>query len=125
MPPTTGEVGHPVAHTGVRKLADQSDVARWMRDKTDLWVQPKVDGVAVTLVYRHGRLAQAISRGDGRSGEEWTARVRQIPAVPKVTEGELANSVLQGELFLQRDGHVQKQMGNECPGESGRYSDAP
>jgi DNA ligase (NAD+) len=31
--------------------------------------------------------------------------------VPKVTEGELANSVLQGELFLQRDGHVQKQMG--------------
>ena len=111
MPPTTGEVGHPVAHTGVRKLADQSDVARWMRDKTDLWVQPKVDGVAVTLVYRHGRLAQAISRGDGRSGEEWTARVRQIPAVPKVTEGELANSVLQGELFLQRDGHVQKQMG--------------
>ncbi|EHT04677.1 TPA: NAD-dependent DNA ligase LigB [Raoultella ornithinolytica] len=111
VPPATGEVRHPVAHTGVRKLADKSDIARWMRDKTDLWVQPKVDGVAVTLVYRHGRLAQAISRGDGRAGEDWTARVRLIPAVPKMTEGELANSVLQGEIFLQRDGHVQKQMG--------------
>jgi DNA ligase (NAD+) len=63
------------SHTGVRKLADKSDVARWMRGKKDLWVQPKVDGVAVTLVYRRGRLVQAISRGDGRAGEAWTARV--------------------------------------------------
>jgi DNA ligase (NAD+) len=116
---------HPVAHTGVRKLADKSDVARWMRDKTDLWVQPKVDGVAVTLVYRHGRLAQAISRGDGRAGEDWTARVRQIPALPKLTEGELANSVLQGELFCSATGMCRSRWGNECPGESGRYSDAP
>jgi hypothetical protein len=49
---------HPVAHTGVRKLADQADVARWMRGKSGLWVQPKVDGVAVTLVYRQGRLTR-------------------------------------------------------------------
>ncbi|HHG8770946.1 TPA: NAD-dependent DNA ligase LigB [Raoultella planticola] len=111
LPPPVGEARHPVAHTGVRKLEDKTAVARWMRDKTDLWVQPKVDGVAVTLVYRDGRLAQAISRGDGRTGEEWTAKVRQIPAVPAVTEGELANSVLQGEIFLQRPGHVQKRMG--------------
>lgn len=67
VPPATGEVRHPVAHTGVRKLADKSDVARWMRDKTDLWVQPKVDGVAVTLVYRHGRLARPESASPWRS----------------------------------------------------------
>jgi DNA ligase (NAD+) len=60
---------HPVAHTGVRKLADEDSVARWMQNKSDLWVQPKVDGVAVTLVYRQGRLVQAISRGDGLAGE--------------------------------------------------------
>lgn len=110
-PPATGAASHPVAHTGVRKLADKADVARWMRGKTDLWVQPKVDGVAVTLVYRDGRLVQAISRGNGRSGEAWTDKVRQIPAIPAITQGELANSVLQGEIFLQHTGHVQKQMG--------------
>ncbi|WP_434638062.1 NAD-dependent DNA ligase LigB [Klebsiella sp. I138] len=111
LPPATGAIEHPVAHTGVRKLADKSEVARWMHGKTDLWVQPKVDGVAVTLVYRHGQLVQAISRGDGRAGESWTAKVRQIPAVPTVTEGALANSVLQGEIFLYHAGHIQKQMG--------------
>ncbi len=34
------------------KLADEDSVARWMKNKSDLWIQPKVDGVAVTLVYR-------------------------------------------------------------------------
>jgi len=111
LPPPRGEVRHPVAHTGVRKLAEKAEVARWMRGKTDLWVQPKVDGVAVTLVYRRGRLVQAISRGDGRAGEDWTAKVRQISGVPRMTKGALANSVLQGELFLRRAGHIQKRMG--------------
>lgn len=110
-PPLRGDARHPVAHTGVRKLADRAAVARWIRGQSDLWVQPKVDGVAVTLVYRQGRLAQAISRGNGLAGEDWTARALQIPSVPKASEGLLANSVLQGELFLLREGHVQKQMG--------------
>ncbi len=100
-----------MAHTGVRKLADEDSVARWMKNKSDLWIQPKVDGVAVTLVYRRGRLVQAISRGDGLRGEAWTARARQIPALEKVMTGELADSVLQGELFLRRGGHVQQQAG--------------
>lgn len=82
-----------------------------MRGQSGLWVQPKVDGVAVTLVYRQGRLVQAISRGNGLAGEDWTAVVLQIPSVPKVSDGALANSVLQGELFLLRAEHVQKQMG--------------
>ena len=111
LPPLRGDVRHPVAHTGVRKLPDRAAVARWMRGQSGLWVQPKVDGVAVTLVYRQGRLVQAISRGNGLAGEDWTARVLQIPSVPKVSDGALANSVLQGELFLLRAGHVQKQMG--------------
>ncbi|SXJ37557.1 NAD-dependent DNA ligase LigB [Klebsiella pneumoniae] len=111
LPPPTGDARHPVAHTGVRKLADEDSVARWMKNKSELWIQPKVDGVAVTLVYRQGRLVQAISRGDGLRGEAWTARARQIPALAKVMTGELADSVLQGELFLRRDGHVQQQAG--------------
>lgn len=111
LSPPTGDTRHPVAHTGVRKLADEASLARWMKNKTDLWIQPKVDGVAVTLVYRQGHLVQAISRGDGLRGELWTARARQIPALAKLTTGELANSVLQGELFLRREGHVQQQAG--------------
>ena len=111
MPPLNGAVIHPVAHTGVRKMVDKNALSLWMRERSDLWVQPKVDGVAVTLVYRDGKLNKAISRGNGLKGEDWTQKVRLISAVPQTVSGPLANSTLQGEIFLQREGHIQQQMG--------------
>ncbi|HBA7860499.1 TPA: NAD-dependent DNA ligase LigB [Escherichia coli] len=111
MPPLNGAVMHPVAHTGVRKMADKNALSLWMRERSDLWVQPKVDGVAVTLVYRDGKLNKATSRGNGLKGEDWTQKVRLISAVPQTVSGPLANSTLQGEIFLQRKGHIQQQMG--------------
>ncbi|HBA6818753.1 TPA: NAD-dependent DNA ligase LigB [Escherichia coli] len=111
MPPLNGAVIHPVAHTGVRKTADKIALSLWMRERSDLWVQPKVDGVAVTLVYRDGKLNKAISRGNGLKGEDWTQKVSLISAVPQTVSGPLANSTLQGEIFLKREGHIQQQMG--------------
>ncbi|EGO8352382.1 NAD-dependent DNA ligase LigB [Escherichia coli] len=111
MPPLAGTVMHPVAHTGVRKLADKNALRLWMREHNDLWVQPKVDGVAVTLVYRDGKLNKAISRGNGLKGEDWTQKVSLIPSVPQTVSGPLVNSTLQGEIFLKREGHIQQQMG--------------
>ncbi|KEJ44016.1 DNA ligase B [Escherichia coli 1-392-07_S4_C3] len=111
MPPLNGAVMYPVAHTGVRKMVDKNALSLWMRERSDLWVQPKVDGVAVTLVYRDGKLNKAISRGNGLKGEDWTQKVSLISAVPQTVSGPLANSTLQGEIFLQREGHIQQQMG--------------
>jgi DNA ligase (NAD+) len=111
MPPLNGAVMHPVAHTGVRKMVDKNALSLWMRERSDLWVQPKVDGVAVTLVYRDGKLNKAISRGNGLKSEDWTQKVSLISAVPQTVSGPLANSTLQGEIFLQREGHIQQQMG--------------
>ena len=111
IPPLNGAVMHPVAHTGVRKMVDKNALSLWMRERSDLWVQPKVDGVAVTLVYRDGKLNKAISRGNGLKGEDWTQKVSLISAVPQTVSGPLANSTLQGEIFLQREGHIQQQMG--------------
>ncbi len=102
---------HPVAHTGVHKVAGKAELSRWMQARQHLWMQPKVDGVAVTLVYQSGKLARAISRGNGVKGEDWTAQVRSIPSVPQNLSGPLANSVLQGELFWIRENHIQRQMG--------------
>lgn len=108
---TGGTLRHPVAHTGVDKLRNKAALQKWMAGKTALWAQPKVDGVAVTLVYLQGKLERVISRGNGLVGEDWTQNARRIPALPQTVTGVLANSVLQGELFLKRDGHIQKQMG--------------
>lgn len=106
---SSGTIAHPVPQTGLRKLNDVA-VAEWINSRDDLWIQPKVDGVAVTLVYRDGVLRQAISRGDGRLGQDWTARARQLPAIPARLQQPL-DAVLQGELYWRLDGHVQGRDG--------------
>ncbi len=106
---SSGTIAHPVPQTGLRKLNDAA-VAEWINTRDDLWIQPKVDGVAVTLVYRDGTLRQAISRGDGRLGQDWTARARQLPAIPARLQEPL-DAVLQGELYWRLDGHVQGRDG--------------
>lgn len=101
-----GKRAHPVPQTGLDKVRDIQELRRWLGQRRDLWVQPKVDGVAVTLVYRQGRLAQAISRGDGRHGQDWTGHARQIEAIPQQLP-TLGDGVLQGELYWRLDRHVQ------------------
>ncbi|MFC5524426.1 NAD-dependent DNA ligase LigB [Rhodanobacter ginsengisoli] len=99
----------PVAQTGLAKLPDAAAVAAWMRERgqRDLWVQPKADGVAVTLLYLDGQLRQASSRGDGLHGSDWTATARRIAAIPQHLPDALARVVLQGELYWRLPGHVQ------------------
>lgn len=109
---TQGKAMHPIVHTGVKKLPDRAAVAQWLKGKTDLWVQPKVDGVAVTLIYQQGHLVKLLSRGDGEKGQDWTAKAQMIPAIPKTVYGLLADSVLQGEVFWKRESHIQKAMGS-------------
>lgn len=106
----SGKLAHPIAQTGLRKLADSKAVAQWMSSRDDLWIQPKVDGVAVTLVYRQGRLSQAISRGDGLHGQDWTSRARQLPAIAQRLP-EPIDAVLQGELYWRLSEHVQADSG--------------
>lgn len=110
---TNGKILHPVAHVGVRKLKDKQEVAGWMENRRDLWVQPKIDGVAVTLVYQDGRLQQAISRGDGLRGEDWTEKARRIPAVPQSIPFSEGRAVFQGEFYLLMTDHQQARHGGK------------
>ncbi|WP_122574050.1 NAD-dependent DNA ligase LigB [Pseudomonas viridiflava] len=106
-----GSVVHPVAHTGVNKLADDKAVKAWLKGRTGLWIQPKVDGVAVTLVYSKGRLAKAISRGDGIKGQDWTAQAQLIKAIPQQLPWP-DDVVLQGELYERLSEHLQASAGS-------------
>lgn len=105
-----GTLSHPVAHTGLEKLLDEQAVDAWLNTRQDVWIQPKVDGVAVTLVYRQGRLKQAISRGDGAAGHDWSASARKIPGIVQQLP-EPIDLVLQGELYWRLDDHVQSASG--------------
>ncbi|MEE8876999.1 NAD-dependent DNA ligase LigB [Pseudomonas helleri] len=107
----SGPMAHPVAQTGLAKLADERAVDGWIKGRQDLWVQPKVDGVAVTLIYHQGQLQHVISRGDGLSGQNWTAAAQVISAIPQRLP-QPVDMLLQGELYWRVPGHVQAKAGS-------------
>jgi DNA ligase (NAD+) len=106
-----GPVAHPIPHTGLTKLPNEADVRSWLKGRSDVWIQPKVDGVAVTLVYIDGKLVSVISRGDGISGQDWTGHALQIEAIPRHLPWE-KDVVLQGELYWRLTDHVQADAGS-------------
>ena len=52
------------------------------RDDVPVTIEPKIDGVAVSLLYRDGKLAYAATRGDGQTGDDVTHNVRTIRSIP-------------------------------------------
>lgn len=116
-----GPVSHPVPQTGLAKLTDEQAVRSWMAPRKDLWIQPKVDGIAITLTYRNGLLQQAISRGNGHTGQDWTQKARHLPAIPHRLSST-DEIILQGELYWRMPGHVQADAGGQ--GARGRVAGA-
>ncbi|MEO3827209.1 NAD-dependent DNA ligase LigA [Actinomadura sp. B10D3] len=71
--------------------------------------EPKIDGLAIALTYEKGRLVRAVTRGDGRTGEDVTNNVRTISDVPGRLSGDGWPDVLEvrGEVFLPVEGFEQ------------------
>jgi DNA ligase (NAD+) len=107
-----GPQAHPVAHTGVGKLAGAADARTWLAGRGEVWVQPKVDGVAVSVTYTRGQLAQVISRGDGLRGQDWTRQAHAIPSLPKQLPRPI-DLALQGEIYLRLEHHIQAHAGSK------------
>ena len=68
--------------------------------------EPKLDGVAVSLLYENGQLVRGATRGDGSVGEDITANVRTIKSIPLKLRGDNIPSLLEvrGEIYLPRPG---------------------
>ena len=68
--------------------------------------EPKVDGVAVSLLYRGGVLQRGATRGDGVTGEDITHNVKTIPSIPLQLEIAAAPALIEirGEIFLGKKG---------------------
>ncbi|MEZ9509789.1 NAD-dependent DNA ligase LigA [Vibrio breoganii] len=68
--------------------------------------EPKLDGLAVSLMYENGVLVQAATRGDGTTGENITQNVRTISAIPLKLQGEGYPTRLEvrGEVFMPKAG---------------------
>jgi DNA ligase (NAD+) len=83
------------ASAGIGKLGDGSHQPAWL---TEL----KIDGLAVNLLYRDGKLVRAATRGDGTTGEDITHNVLTIKEIPQQLSGEgfPAEMEIRGEVFI-------------------------
>ena len=94
--------------------AEMMDFDRRIKDRINLdssqnltyACEPKLDGVAVSLIYQKGLLIRGATRGDGSIGEDITANVRTIKSIPLSLHGDIFPELLEvrGEIYMPRDG---------------------
>ncbi|AFO55908.1 NAD-dependent DNA ligase LigA [Natrinema sp. J7-2] len=66
--------------------------------------EPKFDGVSMEFVYEDGRLERAVTRGDGREGDDVTANARTIGSVPQQLHGDYPDFLtVRGEVYMPKD----------------------
>ena len=106
-------VGHAVPMLSLGNAFTDEEVADFVRrierklDRTDpvFSVEPKLDGLAISLRYEDGRFVQGATRGDGATGEDVTANLRTIKAIPLTLRGNGWPAVLEvrGEVYMPLD----------------------
>jgi DNA ligase (NAD+) len=109
-----GEVRHAVRMLSLdNAFADEelADFDRRVREKlgaeqVEYAAEPKLDGLAVSLLYQDGKLVRAATRGDGETGEDVTRNVRTIASVPLKLAGRNIPQTLEvrGEVYLSHQG---------------------
>jgi DNA ligase (NAD+) len=67
-----------------------------------LVIEPKIDGVSVSLLYQEGKLRRAVTRGDGRKGDDITRQIQKAQAVPLELRGLRGSVEVRGELYWPR-----------------------
>jgi DNA ligase (NAD+) len=111
------QVRHPQAMLSLANARTEHEFQAWAErarrgvgDEPIEWVvEPKIDGLAVSLLYEHGVLARGATRGNGEIGEDVTANLRTVQSIPlrlRLSDGEQAPAVVEvrGEVDLPLEG---------------------
>jgi len=109
-----GEVRHEVPMLSLDNAFDDEELGEFDRrvrerldmESVDYVAEPKLDGLAVSLLYEGGVLKRGATRGDGSSGEDITLNVRTIPSIPLrlLGEGYPQRLEVRGEVFISHEG---------------------
>ncbi len=109
------QVTHLVPMLSLENAFSDEDVIAFQRrinerlhtqEEIDFTCEPKMDGLAVNLLYENGYLKTAATRGDGTTGEDITANIRTILAIPLKLRGEdIPKRIeIRGEVYLSKKG---------------------
>ncbi|MGB5261502.1 MAG: NAD-dependent DNA ligase LigA [Gammaproteobacteria bacterium] len=112
-----GEVRHEVRMLSLDNAFSDDELAEFDRrvlaaldrGRVDYAAEPKLDGLAVSLLYESGVLVRAATRGDGSTGEDVTQNVRTIASVPLKLAGKGVPDILEvrGEVYLSHAGFLE------------------
>ena len=101
---------HLVRMQSLDNTYSEDEVAEFVRrmqrllpgEQIPLTIEPKVDGVAISLLYENGRLLRAVTRGDGTTGDDVTENVRTIKTIPHEISDAPARIEIRGEIYLPK-----------------------
>jgi DNA ligase (NAD+) len=111
-----GDVTHSSAMLSLDNAMNADELEAWFNrlsdtlgtTKTEFVVEPKLDGLALSVTYVDGVLVRAATRGDGRSGDDVTARAKTVKGLPT----KLSKSItieLRGEVLMTNDDYAEAQ----------------
>lgn len=111
------EVKHELPMLSLGNAFDEDEVLSFDRrareklggETIEYAVEPKLDGLAISLLYEDGKLTRGATRGDGTTGEDVTQNVRTIEAIPLKLRGDdyPARLEVRGEVIMTKDGFEQ------------------
>lgn len=127
------KIEHDAPMLSLRDIFNQVSVEGWInaKPKQGWCVEEKIDGLSVELVYRNGRLARAVTRGNGYKGVDCTSVISEIADVPKViryssdltVRAEVYMPTLQFEKYIVETGTAPKNPRNLAVGLVKRLND--
>ncbi|GAK31099.1 NAD(+)-dependent DNA ligase [Weissella oryzae SG25] len=122
LKPDLPEVEHPVPMLSLGDVFSIEALADWLKqtqanfdEQLAYNAELKIDGLAISLEYEAGQLKRASTRGDGRTGEDVTANVREIKAIPRQLN-EAIDVEVRGEIYMPKASFVKLNEQREKEG---------
>lgn len=93
---------HIIPMLSLENTYNNDDIAKFVKNTnvTEFFIEPKYDGASLSLIYEKGKLVKALSRGDGKTGEDITDNVMKINNIPKKVNISTNNFEVRGEAVM-------------------------
>ena len=124
-----GTVRHSIPMLSLDKALSEDELKEWYRRTSDglggqsfdVVAEPKLDGLAVELIYEHGKFVLGATRGDGETGEDVSQNLRTIRSIPLQLRSDArkppARLEARGEVYMEKARFVELNTGLEEKGE--------
>jgi DNA ligase (NAD+) len=95
-------VNHEVPLMSLQDIFSEEELHTFLTAGIEYCIEPKIDGLSVSLRYENGRLAQAATRGDGTTGEDVTHNALVVNNIPKTLSIAPNRLIVRGEVYMPR-----------------------